>query len=872
LEKPYLTIVIPVRNDNHGGDFIKRFQNCIYSVFYLTQKYNFLIELIVVEWNTPYYKPSIIKNIDLTTKSDNCSVKFIQVTPVVHSRYKYSERLSIYQMIAKNVGIRRSSGEFILCTNADIIFSEELFSFLYKKKLRRNCIYRTVRFDVDNKSLDFLSYNDLINYCKSNIIRINGYVTVTSNEYHGNEFLWIDILGKVQRYNLFKNSFEKIDPLFTNACGDFQLMHRDNWFELRGYPELDQYSFHLDSILEYQAHYSGIKEEILPNDQCIYHIEHGSGFIPEKIVDFEKKYPAGFRITDQQLEYYRFSIKNSKIKKIFNNENWGLEKENLIYEVNEFLTPKITFVAVPKSFENEFENIQFNAINSWLNLSVEKEIFLLCDSKFNEYIKSEKIKYIKELKYTKFGKPSLKSVFDISKKYIQTDFVVYINSDIILLDDFSETIKNIIKKINKNFLLIGKRVNIDFNDKIDFYNIHWWDDINNLKKNGITDTELSLDYFIFHKSFLGGNIPDLSIGGMYWDNWLVSKGFKDKCIIIDTSATLSAIHQNHGYANNMTIRDILNTDMANENFNLMGGNLNKKHLGHVKIFFNWTGFYDKFGNCLDLEKVFSIHENNFESKDYNDDFQLDYISNYILYITGEHYTNINNMLEQISLFDNNPDILFSIALYLIEIEDKMNFDQFTHIMSRVAEIGYLNGDNLIGLKYKEYSTKHILYWENKISSGDFNGILILSLIYYYGLGCKKNEKKGLKLLFDYYLKTNQTYKIRLLFFRLFFDAKKEKYMKSFVDFFEKENNAETYYFLGMLYCRGIGNFIKKDEDNALQYFIKSAETGLKEGLNYLGIKYLMDKNIDKAKHCFNIGITYGDDLSKENLNYILNKL
>jgi hypothetical protein len=71
--------------------------------------------------------------------------------------------------------------------------------------------------------------------------------------------------------------------LFTNACGDFTLLSKEDWLSLRGYPEWAMYSWHLDSIIVYQANRNGITEMYLGNGAPVYHIEHepGSGFTPE---------------------------------------------------------------------------------------------------------------------------------------------------------------------------------------------------------------------------------------------------------------------------------------------------------------------------------------------------------------------------------------------------------------------------------------------------------------------------------------------------------------------------------------------------------------------------------------------------------------
>jgi hypothetical protein len=70
---------------------------------------------------------------------------------------------------------------------------------------------------------------------------------------------------------------------FTNACGDFTLLSRDDWIKLGGYAEWPVFSWHLDSILLYQAQGAGLREEDFGPDAPIYHIEHGkgSGYTPE---------------------------------------------------------------------------------------------------------------------------------------------------------------------------------------------------------------------------------------------------------------------------------------------------------------------------------------------------------------------------------------------------------------------------------------------------------------------------------------------------------------------------------------------------------------------------------------------------------------
>ena len=47
-----------------------------------------------------------------------------------HLSLPNSDRLKFFQMIAKNVGIRRASGKFVLATNIDVIINQKLYEFL----------------------------------------------------------------------------------------------------------------------------------------------------------------------------------------------------------------------------------------------------------------------------------------------------------------------------------------------------------------------------------------------------------------------------------------------------------------------------------------------------------------------------------------------------------------------------------------------------------------------------------------------------------------------------------------------------------------------------------------------------------------------
>jgi len=113
--------------------------------------------------------------------------------------------------------------------------------------------------------------------------------------------------------------------LHTNACGDFTLMAKEDWFRVEGYPELPIFSLHIDSLLLYQAHYAGIGEAYLREE--VFHIEHESGFKPDEegrrlLADWVDG--AGIpQITNAQFAEWVVTMKRQSAPLPFNEANWG---------------------------------------------------------------------------------------------------------------------------------------------------------------------------------------------------------------------------------------------------------------------------------------------------------------------------------------------------------------------------------------------------------------------------------------------------------------------------------------------------------------------------------------------------------------------
>jgi hypothetical protein len=171
-QSPHLSVVATARNDDHGGNLLGRMQVFVDAWINQCKKHNLASELILVEWNPPPDRPKLAKALRWPSDTGPCHVRIIEVPPELHQRYRHAAALPLYQMIAKNVGIRRARGEFIVATNIDVVFSDELVEFLAQRKLRTGHIYRIDRTDVTRDVPVDGTLEEQLAYCASHVIRL----------------------------------------------------------------------------------------------------------------------------------------------------------------------------------------------------------------------------------------------------------------------------------------------------------------------------------------------------------------------------------------------------------------------------------------------------------------------------------------------------------------------------------------------------------------------------------------------------------------------------------------------------------------------------------------------------------------------------
>jgi hypothetical protein len=358
---PYLSVVVTARNDNHGGNLLGRMQLFVNGLLEQCRRHNLSAELVLVEWNPPADQPRLAEALSWPTQGSPCAVRIIEVPPEIHQRYKYARTLPLYQMIAKNVGIRRAKGEFVLATNIDLLFNHELMRFLGSRQLHPNVSYRVDRHDVTADVPLQATLDEQLEYCQRNRLRLNtrsGTLFLTPptggspvptgllSEFWAawktaplskrlkapitGPFIVASRLASILHGPLIR-WYYGYPKLHMNACGDFTLLSREGWFKLRGYAELDIFSMNLDSLFLHAAYHAGYKEEILPEPMRVYHVEHGSGWSPEGAAKLNARLEeAGIeQLTWPQFQSLTLKMARQKRPTFFSDEDWGLAQAQL---------------------------------------------------------------------------------------------------------------------------------------------------------------------------------------------------------------------------------------------------------------------------------------------------------------------------------------------------------------------------------------------------------------------------------------------------------------------------------------------------------------------------------------------------------------
>jgi hypothetical protein len=210
----------------------------------------------------------------------------------------------------------------------------------------------------------------------------------------------------------------------------------------------------------------------------------------------------------------------------------------------------ITFFACPKPFTGKAQIHQSNAIRSW-QLIPNSEIILVGDETgIAEFANSIQVKHISNIARNEHGTPLLNSIFEQASIEAKGELLCFINSDIILFEDFCLSAE-IALKDSRHFLMVGRRLTLEINELIDF-STDWKTTLGKKAEGQLLNSYTAIDYFLYPKGFLCIDKP-FTVGRAAYDNWILwSVRQKGGAKLIDATHDILAIHQRHGYQHVIT--------------------------------------------------------------------------------------------------------------------------------------------------------------------------------------------------------------------------------------------------------------------------------------------------------------------------------
>lgn len=272
------SVILASRNDNYGGNLHKR------TTMALTSLIEHHDEVVFVDWKTKN-GDGVISNIKHNLPHTK-KLKYVQVPKeFLTEKYPQIAGYSMIESISRNIALRRTENDYIISTNIDII-STPLDDSILQEKI----FYTVPRRDVDESfHLSFHDYQSLYSHLSSN-----------RDSYRAKE-----------RIN---NDYDKWSLI--NCCGDYQIGHKNVWFQMRGFEESILFGCGIDTnVMKKASFYS----EIQVLDHYIFHLNHG------KNAD-----------RDEDESIPPMSDQNSIIRDFTNTSNpedWGMYNEDLPIEL-----------------------------------------------------------------------------------------------------------------------------------------------------------------------------------------------------------------------------------------------------------------------------------------------------------------------------------------------------------------------------------------------------------------------------------------------------------------------------------------------------------------------------------------------------------
>ena len=209
----------------------------------------------------------------------------------------------------------------------------------------------------------------------------------------------------------------------------------------------------------------------------------------------------------------------------------------------------LTIFSTPKPFVGHIGITQRNAVQSWKRLHPDVEIILFGDEDGAAEIAREfGARWEAEIPRNEFRTPYLNWIFDRAQDLGRHELLCYVNCDIVLTSDFRQTLERV-AGWRRDFLMVGRRWDTDVSDRLDFSESGWEDCI---RQRALATRRQRpgnfIDYSTFRRGLFKGKVPPFAAGRPGFDNWLVWYAGAAGAAVVDVSAAVVAVHQNHDHS------------------------------------------------------------------------------------------------------------------------------------------------------------------------------------------------------------------------------------------------------------------------------------------------------------------------------------
>lgn len=210
----------------------------------------------------------------------------------------------------------------------------------------------------------------------------------------------------------------------------------------------------------------------------------------------------------------------------------------------------LTIFAIPKAFRGHVAVIQRNAIASWTRMNPRPEVILFgTDEGTDQVAKELGVQHVPNVQRNQWGTPLVNDLFAQAQQIGRSPYLCYVNADIILFDDFMAAVSRM-TTWSQRFLMVGRRIDLDLTEPLDFDSENWAAQLkDSARTRGRLQIARNIDYFAFSRGlYPDPAMPPLAIGRFWWDNWLLWKAQSLQAPVVDATAVVTAIHQNHDYS------------------------------------------------------------------------------------------------------------------------------------------------------------------------------------------------------------------------------------------------------------------------------------------------------------------------------------